>query len=268
MMTRALDLTLGLVGLCLLLALLPFVALLIKLGSRGPVFVLCDRVGLNGVIFKMYKFRTMYHRAAGLGPSVSPQGDPRVTPVGKALRRLKLNELPQFINVVKGEMTLVGPRPEAPDLAAAYPEAARRIFSVKPGLVGPNQILGRHEEESYPPGVDPVRFYVEQLLPRKIKVDLEYVDSRSLGKDLEYLIKGALAVVAGAVHRRGLKNPGQLPLPETRGAGSRLCRPLSRGLRGFPPLAGPLKRPQKRQKRCAPSYWPEAKGCGWRPLPR
>jgi lipopolysaccharide/colanic/teichoic acid biosynthesis glycosyltransferase len=105
-----------------------------------------------------------------IGPSVCPQGDPRVTPVGRVLRRLKLNEFPQFINLLKGDMTLVGPRPETPDLAALYPPEARKIFTVKPGLIGPNQILGRNEEELYPPGVDPQQFYLQEILPKKLPV--------------------------------------------------------------------------------------------------
>jgi lipopolysaccharide/colanic/teichoic acid biosynthesis glycosyltransferase len=153
MLTRLIDLCLSLIGLLVLGVCYPLIALALKLDSRGPVFYQCRRVGLHGKIFSMYKFRTMYETPMALGPSVSPLGDPRVTPVGRVLRRLKLNELPQFINLFKGEMTLIGPRPESPDLAAAaYPAEAKKIFTVKPGLIGPNQILGRNEEESYPPG--------------------------------------------------------------------------------------------------------------------
>ena len=179
MSTRIADICLSLIGLLVLVICYPFVALMIKHDSRGPVFYKCNRVGLNGKIFKMYKFRTMYEMPVVLGPSVSPLGDPRVTPGGRLLRRLKLNEFPQFINVFKGEMTLIGPRPESPDLAAAYPEDAKRIFTVKPGLIGPNQIMGRNEEESYPPGVDPNKYYIEILLPRKLPIDLQYIENPS-----------------------------------------------------------------------------------------
>jgi len=182
----------------------PVVALLIKIDSRGPVFYRCQRVGLNGRIFPMFKFRTMYETPNNLGPSVSPQGDPRVTTVGRVLRRLKLNEFPQFINVFKGDMTLVGPRPESPDLAALYPESARKIFSVKPGLIGPNQIMGRNEEELYPPGVDPQKFYLEEILPQKLPLDLQYIEDRSLLKNLKYLVLGVWVTVTGAIGRRHL----------------------------------------------------------------
>lgn len=204
MFNRVLDIFFATIGLLLLLPVLPLIALFIKLDSQGPVFYRCDRVGLGGKIFKMYKFRTMYETPDYLGPSISPQGDPRVTPVGRVLRRLKINELPQFINLLKGDMTLIGPRPEAPDLAAAYPEAARKIFSVKPGLAGPNQIMGRNEEELFPPGVDPVKYYVDHLLPRKLPLDLQYIEDRSVFKNLKYLFLSIAVTVSGVISRRHL----------------------------------------------------------------
>ncbi len=204
MIMRVIDILVSLLGLLGLIIMMPFVALLIKMDSRGPVFYLCDRVGLNGKIFKMYKFRTMYETTGSLGASVSPEGDPRVTTIGRVLRRSKLNEFPQFINVLKGEMTLVGPRPETPDLAASYPPEARKIFSVKPGLIGPNQILGRNEEELYPPEVDPHKFYIEQILPQKLSLDLQFIDDQSLVKNIKYLLHGVLVTITGAIGRRHL----------------------------------------------------------------
>lgn len=188
----------------MLLLMLPFIALLIKLDSRGPVFFRCNRVGKGGKIFKMYKFRTMFETSVPVGASVSPLGDPRVTAVGRILRRLKINEFPQLFNVLRGDMTLVGPRPEAPDLAAAYPPEAHRIFSVRPGLAGPNQILGRNEEEVYPQGVDLKKYYIEQILPWKLPVDLQYIDDQSLFKDLKYMFLAVKVTLTGAVARRHL----------------------------------------------------------------
>jgi lipopolysaccharide/colanic/teichoic acid biosynthesis glycosyltransferase len=202
MLTRITDIFFSLIGLLVLVLCYPLVALLIKLDSRGPVFFKCNRVGLNGKIFKMYKFRTMYEMPVDLGPSVSPSGDPRVTTTGRVLRRLKMNEFPQFINVFKGEMTLVGPRPESPDLAAIYPPEAKKIFSVKPGLIGPNQILGRNEEDLYPPGVDPQKFYIEQILPQKLPLDLQFIADQSLIKNIKYLLQGVLVTITGAIGRR------------------------------------------------------------------
>ncbi len=203
-MTRFIDILAALVGLTIFLLMLPVVALFIKLDTPGPVLIRCRRVGKDGRIFDMFKFRTMQHRPQDLGPSVSPQGDPRVTAVGRVLRRLKLNEFPQFINLLKGDMTLVGPRPEAPDLAAHYPPEARKIFSVKPGLIGPNQILGRNEEEFYPPEADPQEFYLQEILPKKLPVDLAYIEDRSLLKNLKYLLQGLWVTVAGAINGRHL----------------------------------------------------------------
>jgi len=204
MITRTIDIIFSLLGLLLLLFMLPWIALLIKLDSRGPVFYRCKRVGQGGKLFQMYKFRTMCKTPVNWGSSVSPQGDPRVTSVGGVLRRLKLNEFPQFINILKGDMTLIGPRPEAPDLAAAYPESAKIIFSVKPGLAGPNQILGRNEEELYPPGVDPIKFYIEHILPQKLPLDLAYIRDKSFLKNLKYLLLSLKVTVTGAISRRHL----------------------------------------------------------------
>lgn len=213
MLIRLIDLGVSLIGLVFLGLIYPLMALFIKLDSRGPVFYKCKRVGRNGEIFDMYKFRSMYETPRVVGPSVSPHGDPRVTSVGRVLRRLKLNEFPQFINVFRGEMTLVGPRPESPDLAALYPESAQKIFSVKPGLIGPNQILGRNEEELYPPGVDAQKFYIEEILPQKLPLDLQFIADRSLLKNLKYLVLGLLVTITGAVGRRHLwDNRSQLLL--------------------------------------------------------
>jgi lipopolysaccharide/colanic/teichoic acid biosynthesis glycosyltransferase len=204
MLSRVFDIIVSLVGLLILVLMLPVIAVLIKWDSSGPVFYGGRRVGKDGKLFKMFKFRTMYVTPKPLEMSVSPQGDPRVTPMGRLLRRLKLNEFPQFYNILKGDMTLVGPRPETPDMAEKYPPEAQKIFSVKPGLVGPNQILGRNEEELYPRGVDATKFYLEEILPKKLPVDLHYVESKSFFKDLKYLFLGTWVTFTGAISRQHL----------------------------------------------------------------
>ena len=190
MLKRLLDILLSLLGIAIALPFFPLLVLLIKLDSKGPVLYSCDRIGKDGKPFKMYKLRTMYDTPLQIGPSVCPQDDPRVTPLGRFLRRTKLNEFPQLLNVLKGDMTFVGPRPEAPDLAALYPQQAQVIFSVKPGLVGPNQILGRNEEEWYPSGIDPQQYYIDEILPKKLPIDLEYVRQSSVVSDLKYVLLG------------------------------------------------------------------------------
>src|SRR5215813_5667091 len=213
MMKRCRDFVLACIGLVLVLPLFPVIALLIKRDSRGPILYRCERIGKDGKLFKMYKFRTMFETTLPVGPSVCPENDSRVTPFGRILRRTKLNELPQLLNVLKGEMSFVGPRPEAPDLAALYPGYARTIFTVTPGLVGPNQILGRNEEEWYPPGVDPQRYYIEEILPKKLPLDLQYVRHPSLMKDVQYLVLGIKETVCKAISwKLVLQNKSQIYL--------------------------------------------------------
>src|SRR5215468_4788837 len=213
MMKRCIDLVLVCIGLVLVLPLFPIIGLLIKRDSRGPILYRCDRLGKDGKLFKMYKFRTMFETDLPVGPSVCPQDDPRVTPFGRILRRTKLNELPQLFNILKGEMTFVGPRPEAPDLAALYPDYAKAVFTVTPGLVGPNQILGRNEEEWYPLGVDSQKYYIEEILPKKLPLDLEYVCHPSLFKDLQYLVLGIKETICKAISwKLVLQNKSQLYL--------------------------------------------------------
>ena len=204
MLTRIFDILVAVVGLINFGLILPWVALLIKMDSRGPVFYRCDRVGKGGRLFKMYKFRTMYESKLPLGHDVSPQGDPRVTDMGRFLRRTKLNELPQLYNLLKGDMTLIGPRPEAPALAAEYPPEARAIFAVTPGVIGPNQIIGRNEEEWFPRGVDPHRYYLKEILPQKVARDLEYLENKTFWGDLKLLTLGLWAAVTGAISRQHL----------------------------------------------------------------
>jgi lipopolysaccharide/colanic/teichoic acid biosynthesis glycosyltransferase/FlaA1/EpsC-like NDP-sugar epimerase len=199
---RIMDIFLSLVGILFLIPLIPIVGLLIKLDSRGPIFYRAPRVGKDMKPFQIFKFRTMLETQIEVGESVSPQYDPRVTIVGRFLRRTKMNELPQFLNVLKGEMTFVGPRPEAFDLAALYPEEAKRVFSVKPGLIGPATILGRNEEEIYPPGVDAKKYYIEHILPPKNRMDLEYIENASLHQDFIYILTGVKETIIGAARKR------------------------------------------------------------------
>ena len=199
---RLIDILLSLIGIIIFIPFMIFIVLFIKLDSRGPVFYFADRVGKNMKNFKMYKFRTMLNTPCNVGDSVCPQYDPRVTTFGRLLRRTKLNELPQLLNVLKGEMTFVGPRPEAPDLAELYPEGAKRVFLVKPGLVGAATILGRNEEELYPPGVDAKKYYIEQILPKKVEIDLKFIKNPSFFKELHYILMGVKETSVGALKKK------------------------------------------------------------------
>jgi lipopolysaccharide/colanic/teichoic acid biosynthesis glycosyltransferase len=195
--TRLVDISVGLAGTGVFLFLFPIIGFLIRLDSPGPILYRASRVGRRGRLFTMYKFRSMYIRTEMVGASVTPQGDPRITQVGRWLRRTKLDEFPQFLNILKGDMTLVGPRPEAADIAADYPEGAKQVFEAKPGLIGPNQIIGRNEEEWYPPGVDHRKYYLEEILPGKVANDLEYLQKKSFWGDLKLLAAGVWATVSG-----------------------------------------------------------------------
>jgi len=202
MLKRIFDIVLSLIGLILLCPFFLATAIFMKLDSKGPVFFRQIRIGKNGRPFPMLKFRTMMEAKHWTGPPLSPKNDPRVTDLGAILRRFKINELPQLINVLKGDMSFVGPRPEIPEIVRLYSREQERILSVMPGIVGPSQIYMRNEEELYAEDADPKQYYLNHILHEKLKIDLEYVDSRSFLKDVGYLVRGALITITGAVARR------------------------------------------------------------------
>src|SRR5262249_41340438 len=144
-----------------------------------------ERVGRDGRLFRLYKFRSM--RVGEAGPAITRAADARVTRVGALLRRTKLDELPQLLNVLAGHMSLVGPRPEAPRYVAMYSAEQRRILSARPGITSPASLLYRGEEAQLV-GDDWERLYVEEIMPAKLRIDLEYLDRRTLGSDLGVII--------------------------------------------------------------------------------
>jgi lipopolysaccharide/colanic/teichoic acid biosynthesis glycosyltransferase len=199
-MKRLLDIVVAVLGLLLLLPFLVVVAILVKLDSSGPVFFRQVRIGLNGREFRIFKFRTMVDGAYKMGSRLTTKRDPRVTAVGQILRWFKIDELPQLINVLIGDTSLIGPRPEDPHFVSVYTKVQRRVLSVRPGMVGPSQILGRDELESYPEGLkDTEAYYVRHILPDKLARDLEYVEHATLRVDLSLLTRGIWATVRGAV---------------------------------------------------------------------
>ena len=213
MIKRCFDICLSLVGLIMLCPLFLAIAILIKLDSRGPVFFRHIRIGKNSRPFQMLKFRTMMETKHWTGPTLAPKNDPRVTSFGAILRRFKVNELPQLINVLKGDMSFVGPRPEVPEFVRLYSSEVEKILSVRPGIVGPTQIRMRNEEELYPQGIDPKKYYTNYILPKKLKIDLDYVNSQSFLRDLKYLIQGIMITITGAISRRHLfENAQQIAL--------------------------------------------------------
>jgi lipopolysaccharide/colanic/teichoic acid biosynthesis glycosyltransferase len=194
MTKRLLDVVLAVVALLLLWPVMLIVAVAVLVDSGRPVFFRQDRVGLGGRPFRIRKFRTL--RTGPEGPLVSPTGDPRVTRVGAVLRRTKLDELPQLIDVVEGRMSLVGPRPEVPRYVALWPEDLRDvILSVRPGITDPASVAFRHESELLASAKDPELYYVEVLLPEKAQMYAEYVRTRSFAGDVRLIADTLLAVV-------------------------------------------------------------------------
>ncbi|MDY5273770.1 MAG: sugar transferase [Arcanobacterium sp.] len=176
-------------------------AVAIKLDSDGPIFFRQERIGLHGVPFKIHKFRSMQNQTPKL--NVSATGDPRVTRVGKVLRKTKLDELPQLIDVLKGDMAIVGPRPEVPEYVAQWPSDLRElILSVRPGITDPASIEYRNEADELAESSDPEKYYVEVLLPKKTALYAHYVRTRSLLGDAKLVAKTIAAVLRGVNQRR------------------------------------------------------------------
>jgi lipopolysaccharide/colanic/teichoic acid biosynthesis glycosyltransferase len=189
-MRRAFDVVSAACGLVVLAPLLAVVALLIVLGSRGPAIFHADRVGRGGARFRMHKFRTMSPAA---GPRITTSDDPRVTSIGRALRSTHLDELPQLWNVLVGEMSLVGPRPEDPAFVDVDDPTWRRVLSVRPGVTGPTQIRFSRLEQASLGAADPERDYRERVLPEKLRADAEYVATRTFVGDVLVLLRTPFA---------------------------------------------------------------------------
>jgi len=176
-------------GLVLLTPVLLVIAVIMKATSPGPVFYSGKRVGLHGKIFKMHKFRTMVVGADKLGGSCTYEGDPRITRTGAWLRKFKLDELPQLFNVLLGDMSLVGPRPEVQEYVQMFTDEERIILSVRPGITDWASIWDRDEARALAGRPDPERAYQEMIRPEKIRLQLEYVRRHSFLTDLAILFE-------------------------------------------------------------------------------
>ena len=192
---RLLDVVGAGAGLVVLAPVLATVALVVKASSKGPVLYGHERVGRGWSRFKVWKFRTMVTDADQVGPAITAGGDPRITRAGRVLRRTKLDELPQLWNVLVGDMSLVGPRPEARRYAEAYRADYDVILTVRPGITDEASIRFRNEEEILAAAEDPERAYLDEVLPEKITLYREYVGSHSLATDLSILARTIARVV-------------------------------------------------------------------------
>jgi len=197
MAKRAFDLLGASLGLLLLSPLLLAIAVAIKLDSRGPVFFRQQRVGRHGVPFRIHKFRSMVADAPQRGPALTVGADARITRVGRWLRRPRLDELPQLFNVLAGQMSLVGPRPEVPQYVAHYPAGLReRALSVRPGITDPSSLLYLDESELLASAADPEREYIEVILPRKLQCAADYAAKANLRSDIGVLLRTLRLLIA------------------------------------------------------------------------
>lgn len=196
-MKRAFDLLVSSSALVVLSPVLGAIAAAVKASDpSGPVLFSQERVGLHGKVFRIHKFRSM--RAGAPGLQVTSAHDDRITPVGKVIRKTKLDELPQLWDVAVGNMSLVGPRPEVPKYVALWPAADRDvILSVRPGITDPASVRWRNESEELAAAPDPERHYIDVLLPEKARMYVDYVRTRSFVGDLKVLVRTAVAVGRG-----------------------------------------------------------------------
>jgi lipopolysaccharide/colanic/teichoic acid biosynthesis glycosyltransferase len=186
---RVYDLFFSALGLLALSPLLLLIAILIKLSDGGGVFFRQQRVGQFGRPFWVWKFRTMVMNAEKAGLSVTRGGDPRITRVGKLLRRTKLDELPQLWNVLRGEMSFVGPRPEVPQYVERYTPEQRRILELKPGITDLSTLEFRREEELLSAAEDTEKYYLEHCVPKKIELSLQYSRDSNLWRDTQVILR-------------------------------------------------------------------------------
>ncbi len=192
---RFIDLAASGLGIVLLSPLFILIAALIKLSAPGPVFYRANRTGKDGMSFRLYKFRSMAVGADKSGPGITTAEDSRITPIGRVLRKTKLDELPQLINVIRGEMSLVGPRPEDPRYVAYYTTDQRQVLRVRPGITGAASLRYR-DESALLTGPDWEKTYVESIMPQKLALELTYLQQRNLLTDLRLIMLTLWTVIA------------------------------------------------------------------------
>ncbi|MEW6571215.1 MAG: sugar transferase [Nitrospirota bacterium] len=191
-MKRLFDIFFSAIGLVILSPLLVTATFLIKLDSTGPVFYRHERIGRNFKPFKVYKFRTMIVGAEKQGPAITVGEDGRITKVGKFLRRYKIDEIPQLINVLKGEMSFVGPRPEVRDYVQLFKEDYKKLLTVRPGITDPASLKYAEEGKVLSLTANWEEEYRKKILPEKIRLSLHYVENRNMTTDLKLIFQSIL----------------------------------------------------------------------------
>jgi lipopolysaccharide/colanic/teichoic acid biosynthesis glycosyltransferase len=195
---RTLDILCAGMAAFALAPLILIVVIVIWIESGGPILFSQLRLGQYGRPFRMYKFRKFAPDCDNHGCPLTVEGDGRLTAVGRVLARTKLDELPQLWNVLRGDMSLVGPRPESIAFTDCFRNGFERVLEHKPGLFGPCQIMFRHENKLFPAGVAAVEFYRKVLFPAKAEIDLAYFSRRTLVSDLGWIFRGAWMIAAGS----------------------------------------------------------------------
>ena len=192
---RIFDIVCSGLGLIILSPFLLFIAIRIKMDSDGPVFFKQIRVGEKGREFKILKFRTMVVDAEKLGRQITVGNDSRITKIGAFLRKYKIDELPQLINVFKGDMSLVGPRPEVPRYVNMYTEEQRKVLDVKPGITDLASIRYRDENELLGQAENPDEFYINTIMPDKLALNVEYINKSNIFLDIYIILKTILKCI-------------------------------------------------------------------------
>jgi lipopolysaccharide/colanic/teichoic acid biosynthesis glycosyltransferase len=189
---RIFDISASLIGLIILSPFLVIIAILVKVTSKGPVFFKQIRVGKNKKLFKILKFRTMIENAEAVGKQITVGGDIRITKIGGFIRKYKFDELPQLINVFKGDMSLVGPRPEVPKYVNLYTEKQYDVFMVRPGITDLASIRYCDENELLGSVDDPEEFYINTIMQDKLKLNMEYICQNNVFFDVYIIFKTIL----------------------------------------------------------------------------
>ncbi len=189
------DIGLAIFGLIVFFPVMIICAVLTRLGSKGPVLFRQKRVGKDFELFEILKFRSMVVDAPSLGAQVTVDRDPRITGAGRIMRKTKLDELPQLFNVLKGEMSFVGPRPEVPEYVEMFRDDYTQLLTVRPGITGLSAIKFRNEEDILAAAADPKQAYIQEVLPEKIALAKEYIGRTSLLYDVKLILLTLLRIV-------------------------------------------------------------------------
>jgi lipopolysaccharide/colanic/teichoic acid biosynthesis glycosyltransferase len=194
-MIRILDVFFSITGLVLLSPILFIISVIILIESKGGIFYLQERIGKNGIPFKLFKFRSMAAGSDSKGLLTVGMNDARITKSGQFIRKYKMDELPQLINVLKGEMSLVGPRPEVKKYVDLYTETQRKVLSVKPGMTDLASIEFSNENELLEKQSNPEEYYIQEIMPKKIDLNMMFIENPNLINYFKLILKTGLKII-------------------------------------------------------------------------